>query len=279
MSIGILAAVLGAAFLHAAWNAAIKVGTSRLGAMVLLSFGEVAIGLCVAAFFPLPAPEVWPWVAASSCAHFFYKFFLAYAYERGDLSRVYPIARGTAPMIVALAGGLFFLTDTLTAQEYMGIFILGLGILAMAQGVFTEDENRKLLPFALGSGLATASYTMIDGTGARVAGDAVQYIAWVFVVEGALFIAGMLMLRGAGVIPRGARNWGAGMFAAAASYAAYAISVWAMMRAPIAVVAAVRETSILFAVLIGWAVFGERISRGKMLAAAMIVAGVIVTRL
>jgi len=279
VTLGILAAVLGAAFLHAAWNAAIKVGTSRLGAMVLLSFGEVAIGLAVAAFFPLPAPDVWPWIAASSCAHFFYKFFLAYAYERGDLSRVYPIARGTAPMIVALAGGLFFLSDTLTTQEYIGIFILGLGILAMAQGVFAEGENRKLLPFALGSALATASYTMIDGTGARVAGDAVQYIAWVFVVEGALFIVGMLMLRGASVIPRGRREWGAGMFAAAASYAAYAISVWAMTKAPIAVVAAVRETSILFAVLIGWAMFGEHVSRGKMLAAAMIVAGVVVTRL
>lgn len=247
--------------------------------MMLLSFGEVAIGLAVAAFFPLPAPEVWPWIAASSCAHFFYKFFLAYAYERGDLSRVYPIARGTAPMIVALAGGLFFLTDRLSAQEYLGIFILGLGILAMAQGVFAEGENRRLLPFALGSALATASYTMIDGTGARVAGDAVMYIAWVFVVEGALFILGMLVLRGPSLIPRGRRDWAAGMFAAAASYAAYAISVWAMTRAPIAVVAAVRETSILFAVLIGWAIFGERISRGKMLAALMIVSGVIVTRL
>jgi drug/metabolite transporter (DMT)-like permease len=279
VTLGILAAVLGAAFLHAAWNAAIKVGTSRLGAMVLLSFGEVAIGMAVAAFFPAPAPEVWPWIAASSCAHFFYKFFLAYAYERGDLSRVYPIARGTAPMIVALAGGLFFLSDTLAMQEYLGIFILGLGILAMAQGVFTEGENRKLLPFALGSALATASYTMIDGTGARVAGDAVMYIAWVFIVEGALFIVGMLALRGPSLIPRGRRDWAAGMFAAAASYAAYAISVWAMTRAPIAVVAAVRETSILFAVLIGWAVFGEKISRSKAIAAVIIVAGVIVTRI
>ncbi len=279
MTLGILAAVLGAAFLHAAWNAAIKVGTSRLGAMVLLSFGEVAIGLCVAAFFPMPEIDVWPWIAASSCAHFCYKFFLAYAYERGDLSRVYPIARGAAPMVVALAGGLFFLTDTLTAQEYLGIFILGLGILTMARGVFTDGENRKLLPFALGSALATASYTMIDGSGARVAGDAVMYIAWVFVVEGALFILGMLALRGPSVIPRAGRDWGVGMLAAAASYAAYAISVWAMTRAPIAVVAAVRETSILFAVLIGWAVFGERISRGKAVAAGLIVCGVIVTRL
>jgi drug/metabolite transporter (DMT)-like permease len=279
MSFGILAAVLGAAFLHAAWNAAIKVGESRLGAMVLLSIGEVVLGLGVAAFFPLPASNVWPWIVASSCAHFFYKFFLAYAYERGDLSRVYPIARGTAPMLVAIVGGAFFLSDSLSAQEYLGIFVLGLGILAMAQGVFTQGENRKLIPFALGAAVATACYTMIDGTGARISGDAVMYIAWVFVVEGALFIVGMLALRGPAIIPGGGRNWAAGMFAAAASYGAYATSVWAMTKAPIAVVAALRETSILFALLIGWAIFGERISRGKLIAALMIVCGVIVTRL
>lgn len=279
MSIGILLAILGAAFLHAAWNAAIKVGTSRLGAMVLLSFGEVGLGLAIAAFLPLPAAHVWPWIAASSCAHFFYKFFLAYAYERGDLSRVYPIARGAAPMIVALAGGVFLLSDNISTQEYLGIFILGLGILAMAQGVFAAGENRKLIPFALGAAVATATYTMIDGTGARLSGHAAAYIAWVFVVEGALFIVGMLALRGPAIIPRGRRDWAAGMFAAAASYGAYATSVWAMTRAPIAVVAALRETSILFAVLIGWAVFGERISRGKLIAAVMIVGGVITTRL
>ncbi|MDZ7905430.1 MAG: DMT family transporter [Cypionkella sp.] len=278
MSIGILLAVLGAAFLHAAWNAAIKVGSSRMGAMVLLSVGEMTIGLAVAAFLPLPPAVVWPWIAASSCAHFMYKFFLAYAYERGDLSRVYPIARGAAPMIVAIVGAAL-LPDVLAAQEYLGIFILGLGILAMAQGVFTEGENRKLLPFAIGSAIATACYTMIDGSGARISGNAISYIAWVFVVEGALFLVGIVAWRGAAIIPRGRRDWAAGMCAAVASYGAYAISVWAMTKAPIAVVAALRETSILFAVLIGWAVFGERISRGKILAAALIVSGVIATRL
>ena len=101
MSIWILLAVLGAAFLHALWNALIKTGTSRLGAMIILSIGEVPIGLAVASFCPLPAPEVWKWVLMAGCAHFFYKSCLTYAYEHGDLSRVYPIARGSAPLIVA----------------------------------------------------------------------------------------------------------------------------------------------------------------------------------
>ena len=278
MSFAILLAVLASAFLHALWNALIKTGTSRLGAMVVLSIGEVPIGLAVAALRPLPAPNVWKWVLMAGCAHFFYKFFLSYAYERGDLSRVYPIARGTAPLVVALLGS-FLLSDQLSLHEYLGIAVLGAGILLMAGGVFSNGENRKMLPFALGSACATASYTMLDGTGARISGDAISYVAWVFVADGLLFTCGMLLLKGKAVLPREAKAWGTGMIAAAASYGAYGVSVWAMTRAPIAVVAAVRETSILFAVLIGWLAFGEKMTRGKALAACVIVAGVILTRL
>ena len=160
-----------------------------------------------------------------------------------------------------------------------GIAVLGVGILLMAQGVFSNGENRKLIPYALGSACATASYTLIDGQGARVAGDAVAYIAWVFVVDGMFFALGMLAWKGFAVLPRQGKAWGVGMIAAAASYGAYAVSVWAMTIAPIAVVAALRETSILFAVMIGWLVFGEKMTRGKALAALVIVGGVLLTRL
>ena len=286
MSIGILLAVLGSAFLHALWNALIKTGTSRMGAMIILSIGEVPIGLAVAAFCPLPAPEVWKWVLMAGCAHFFYKSFLTYAYMHGDLSRVYPIARGAAPLIVAVLGPVLAMiwpndmpTDSLSLHEYYGITVLGLGILLMAQGIFSHGESRKMLPFALGSACATASYTLLDGHGARVAGDAIAYVAWVFVADGVFFATGMLAFKGFDVLPRDGKAWAAGLFAAAASYGAYAVSVWAMTKAPIAVVAAVRETSILFAVLIGWLVFGEKMTSGKALAACVIVFGVILTRL
>jgi drug/metabolite transporter (DMT)-like permease len=286
LSIAILLAVLGSAFLHALWNALIKTGTSRIGAMVVLSIGEIPIGLAVASLRPFPAPEVWKWVLMAGCAHFFYKSFLTYAYEHGDLSRVYPIARGSAPLIVAVLGPALALiwpsampADSLTLHEYAGIFVLGLGILLMAQGIFSHGEDRKMLPFALGSACATASYTLLDGHGARVAGDAIAYVAWVFVVDGIFFAAGMVAWRGLTVLPRSRKPWGVGMIAAAASYGAYGVSVWAMTKAPIAVVAAVRETSILFAVLIGWLAFGEKMTRGKALAALVIVGGVILTRL
>ena len=278
MTIPILLAVLGSAFLHALWNSLVKTGTSRMGAMVVLSLCEVPIGLAVAAFRAAPTSNAMPWIAASALVHFFYKFFLTLAYERGDLSRVYPIARGTAPLIVALLSGLV-LTDVITPTEFAGITLLGLGILLMAQGVFAHGENRRLIPFALGAAAATAAYTIIDGQGARLSGDAVAYVAWVFVVDGLGFAAAMLVWKGSAILPRARKPWATGLLAAAASYGAYAISVWAMTVAPIALVAALRETSILFAVLIGWLGFGERMSRAKALAALVIVAGVVITRL
>ena len=274
----VLLAVLGSAFLHALWNSLVKTGASRMGAMVILSICEVPIGLGVAAFRGLPEGSVLPWVLASGLVHFFYKFFLTFAYERGDLSRVYPIARGTAPLVVALLSGVV-LADIVTPIEFAGITMLGIGILMMAQGVFAQGENRRLIPFALGSAAATAAYTLIDGQGARIAGDAVGYVAWVFVVDGAGFALGMLAWKGLAVLPRTAKPWATGALAGVSSYGAYGISVWAMTVAPIALVAALRETSILFAVLIGWLGFGERMTRGKGLAALVIVAGVIVTRL
>lgn len=278
MSIWVLLAVLGAAFLHALWNALIKIGTSRVGAMVILSVAEIPIGLIVALPRPAINSAAWPWVIAAGCTHFFYKTFLVFAYDRGDLSRVYPLARGAAPLAVALIGAVF-LADQVTGPQYAGIALLACGIALMARGVFTDGESRHLIPLALGSAAATATYTLLDGLGARLSGDAVAYVAWVFVADGLIFTVGSLIWRGWGVLPTQPKAWAVGSFASLASYGAYAISIWAMTVAPIAVVAALRETSILFAVLIGWLAFGEKMTRDKAMAAGLIVAGIMVTRI
>lgn len=277
MSTGIFLAVLGAAFLHALWNALVKLGTSKLAGMVIMSIFEVVIGAGVVLFAAPIKLAALPWVIGSGVTHFGYKYFLTTAYERGDLSRVYPIARGAAPMIVGIFGALF-LADAVTGHEYLGAGVLACGILLMARGVLAGGEDRKLLPFALGSATATAAYTLIDGIGARVSDAPVAYVAWVFVADGLIFALGMLILRGPDILPRNWRVWPMGGVAAGASYGAYAVSIWAMTMAPIAVVAALRETSILFAVLIGWLAFGERMSGEKALAALVIVTGVILTR-
>jgi drug/metabolite transporter (DMT)-like permease len=278
MSIGIFLAVMAAALLHAVWNALIKQGASKLTGMAIMTLVQGGFGLAIALSRPIPGNEVWPWLIASGVFHSLYKLFLAYAYDQGDLSRVYPIARGAAPMIVLVVSA-FVLSDAIENVEYLGIVVLGLGILTMADGAFRSGESRKLVPLALGSAMATAGYTMVDGMGARVSGDSVAYVGWLFALDAAFFTPLVFLIRGRRALAASGRSWLAGSAAAAASYGAYAIAVWAMTEAPIALVAALRETSILFAVLIGWVLFGDKMGRAKGVAALMIVSGVVLTRL
>lgn len=271
-------AVIGAAFLHASWNALVKVGNEQYGAMLVLTGVQGALGLLVALSLPLPPLNIWPWLIASGVFHAGYKLFLIYAYEHGDLSRVYPIARGAAPLIV-LAVGAIVLADVLTSQEVLAILVLGLGIILMARSALRAKENRKLIPFALGSAAMTAGYSLVDGMGARALGDAVTYVAWLFIMDFAFMVPITALTRGTRGIPRQRRTWLFGSVGGALSYGAYAVVVWAMTQAPIALVTALRETSIFFAVLIGWLVFGEAMTRSKALAAVLIVSGVILSRL
>ncbi len=271
-------AVLCAAGLHACWNAIVKFGSDKFQGMLVLSVTQGLVGVALALVSPLPTGETWLWLIASVLFQTAYKAFFTFAYHHGDLSRVYPIARGTAPMIVALVGA-FILADVVEASEYAGILLVGAGILLMARGVFSNGEARELLPFAFASAIATAGYSLVDGIGARVSGHATMYVAWLFLLDGALFLAWGLYYRGRTALPRELKVWGLGSIAGGASYGAYWIAVWAMTVAPIALVTALRETSVLFAVLIGVVFFRERAELGKLVAAVLIAAGVILTRL
>ena len=278
MSLSVFLWVLGAALLHASWNALVKTGGDKQTGMALVALGNGVVGLIVAAFFAFPAPAVWPWILASGVIRTFYYLALGYAYTHGDLSRVYPIARGAAPLLVLLVGG-FFLADRLRPNEVAGILVLGLGILLMARGVFTDGESRRLLPFALASAMATAGYSITDGIGARAMGQGVAFTGWALAATAVFYLPVVLAWQGRAVLRVTPPQWRAGLVAGLASYLAYSIVVWAMTRAPVALVAGLRETSILFAVLIGWLIFGETMNRGKALAALLIVGGAVLTRL
>jgi drug/metabolite transporter (DMT)-like permease len=278
MTLFVFVAVLFAAFLHALWNGLIKSGTSKMTGMLIMTMVQGGVGLIIALTRPLPGAEVWLWLLGSGLFHSGYKLFLGYAYEQGDLSRVYPIARGAAPMLVTVIGALA-LADVIAPAEYAGIFVLGCGIALMARGAFRNGESRRLVPLALGSAAMTAGYSLVDGLGARVSGDVAAYVGWLFFLDALFFTPICIGLRGSVVLRAPVREWWRGTAAALASYGAYAIAVWAMTQAPIALVAALRETSILFAVLIGWLVLGDRMDRAKALAAATIVLGVVLMRL
>jgi len=278
VSISIFLIVLFAALLHASWNAVIKLGGDRFQGMLLLSLSQGVMGLVMAIVFPLPAAAAWPWILASGLLHTAYKLFLGAAYGHGDLSRVYPIARGTAPMLVALVG-VFALSDQVTGLEYFAILLVGLGVLLMAQGVFANGEARRLLPFAFGSAACTAGYSLVDGIGARVALDASGFVGWMFFLDACFFAVAAAWWRGPLVFRASTKIWQKGILAGALSLGAYWIAVWAMTKAPIALVASLRETSVLFAMIIGVVLMGERADRGKWIAGGLILSGVIAMRL
>ena len=273
MSVPVFLAVLGAALLHAGWNALVRVGASRAGTMMVLSGVQGVIGLAVVTTQPLPGTQVWTWIVASGAIHSAYKLFLTFAYEHGDLGRVYPLARGTAPMITLVAGALW-LGEAVRPPEAAGILLLGSGILLLARGVWTSGESRRMLPFAVGAACATAGYTLVDGHGARLAGSSTQFVGWLFVVDGLIFAAAMLALRGRAAMPRAGRVWLAGGIGAAASYASYAVAVWAMTRAPVGTIAALRETSVIFGALIGSWLLKEGHVRARLAGAVVVAAGV-----
>ena len=278
MTAFVFVAVLIAALLHACWNAIIKFGDDKLQGMVLLSVAHGLIGLMLIAIFPIPSKESWWLLAGSVLFHLMYKTFLTFAYMRGDLSRVYPIARGTAPMIVLMIS-LIALSDVMLASQIFGIVLVGLGITLMAWGVFAHGEERALVPYALLAAVGTAGYSLFDGLGARVSGSVSGYIGWLFFLDAFLFTVGGVAIKGHAVLPKSVKIWMLGLIAGVCSVAAYWIAVWAMTLAPIALVTALREVSVLFAVLIGVLFFKDKAMVGKIFAGLVIVAGVIAIRL
>jgi drug/metabolite transporter (DMT)-like permease len=276
MTLGVFLAVLFAALLHAAWNAWVKGGDDRFASILRMAAGQSVLAVLLLPFFAFPAAHVWVWVAASAALHTGYKIFLINAYEKGDLSQVYPLARGTAPLIVAVAGALF-LAELPPPLRLAAVAAIGFGILLMAGGSGRLSGTALLL--AMGTAGFTAAYTVVDGQGARVSGDASAFILWAIALDGPLMIAYGLLARGRTAVEALRTGWRQGLAAGGASAGAYWIVVWAFTQAPLAMVAALRETSVLFAMLIAAFLLKERIPPRRWAAGGLIVVGVVLMRL
>jgi drug/metabolite transporter (DMT)-like permease len=271
-------AVLAAAAMHASWNALVKTGLDRTTSILLLSLIQSAISLLLLPFFALPIMASWPWIALSALLHTGYKIFLIRAYAHGDLSQVYPLARGSAPLIVALVG-VIALNEGLTPSKVAAVILIGLGVIAMSMRAGTvEAMPRKALIFALGTACFTASYTLVDGIGARLSGTASGFTLWMFVGDGILMTIYAWIVRGRALFSQARENLGSGFAAGALSLGSYWIAIWAFTLAPIALVAALRETSVLFAMLIAVLWLGEKAGPQRWIAAALIACGVILIR-
>src|SRR5712664_2119468 len=194
ISLPVTAAVLGAALLHAAWNALVKASADKQLDTVALAAGAGVIALFVAPWMALPAPASWPWVAGSAVVHILYFIFLAGAYRWGELSYTYPVMRGGGPMIVAIVGALA-LGEVLALHETLGVLLICAGVFAFATG----RHDRRATAFALANAVVIAAYTLIDGQGARASGAPASYTMWFFTANGGVILAYGVARRGCAV--------------------------------------------------------------------------------
>ena len=266
MSLTVFIAVICAAMLHAIWNALVKGGADKRLNMACVIIGHTPIALLVLCFVPLPAFESWPYIIGGMIAHFGYQVFLLNAYNKGDLTQVYPIARGSAPLIVA-AVSVVGLGVVLAPLEILAIAIIALGLMSIAL-VRASDGTRNLpaAKLALITGCFIASYSLIDGLGARVSGSPFGFYAVLGLLNAGIF-AGYLGMTTPSVLRRiGTHGLRIFFIGGTASFVAYALVIWSFTQAPIALVTALRETSIVFALLIGVFFFRERMSLPKLIA-------------
>ncbi|WP_261512334.1 DMT family transporter [Burkholderia multivorans] len=274
MPIPVLFAVLCAAFLHASWNALVRSSGDRLRSATVL---QMAIGAFALLFLPAAAPIAamsWLYVIASAVLHVVYTLLLVRAYEHGDLSVAYPVARGTAPLLVTL-GAAAFAGEHLSAGAQAGLVLICAGIMAIGLERVRGATHAmaQVLPTAFATGVSIAAYSVVDGIGVRESGSTVAYTAWMFVLTGALMAAYYRLRAGPlRVLQDGAETAKAacgGVFAALA----YGIVIWAMDRAPMGPVSALRETSVVFAALIARVYLGERLTPRRAAGCAAIAAG------
>lgn len=267
-------AVLAAALLHATWNALVKASEDKSLDTVAVAAGSGLIAAVVAPFLPAPAAASWPWLAGSALVHILYFLFLAGAYRLGELSYSYPIMRGGGPLIVAVAGA-FLLQEVPSLKEAAAIALISAGILAFAHG----SHDRRATLFAVSNAVVIASYTIIDAQGARASGAPVSYTMWFFVLNG-LVITGLALAQQGGKVPLYLRRyWLRSLAGGACALSAYAIALWAMTKAPVALVAALRETSVIFAAVIAFVIFKEKMTGRRLFATGAVLAGLVALRI
>ena len=278
----IVLAVLFGALLHAGWNALVKASADKAVDTALLHFLGALVALPFALWLGLPDPASWPFIAASLLIHIAYYFALVGAYQHGELGLTYPIMRGFAPLLVAL-GSATFIGESPSSAAWLGIIGITLGVALV--GLARPGEalhHGKALAFAFANAGIIAAYTLVDGLGVRAAGDALRYVMILFVLDGVAYPALVWLRRSpqgrSDIVAYARRRWPMALLGGSASVGSYAIALWAMTRAPVASVAALRETSVLFAAILGTLLLKEKFGLQRALGTVVIVAGVLALR-
>jgi drug/metabolite transporter (DMT)-like permease len=268
----VIGLILSAALLHATWNAILRGGADRLWSITIMCATAAVVALPFLFFLALPARASWPCIGLSAALQVAYCLFLVRAYREGGLAQVYPIARGTSPLLVTL-GAVFVAGERLTPVALAGVALVSLGIMALAFEKARPAARSTLA--AITTGVFIAAYTLTDGVGARLSGHAQSYTAWLFLVQGGAMPIVYVALRGRLVLPlRQVETWkvlAGGVF----GLLSYGVVIWALTLAPMGQVSALRETSILFAAVIGVVFLKEKLTLPRTIAAVMIAGGAI----
>lgn len=270
----VTAAVLLAAVTHASWNAIAHRITDKLVGFTLISGGGMLIGLAIIPFTPVPAASAWPYLLASSGLHIAYYALLMRSFRLGDFGQAYPIARGTAPLVVTVLAALFA-HEVPDGWAAAGIALSCAGLTGVALwGLRGRRPDWAAIGAALATGLSIAVYTVVDGLGVRASGSSLGYIAWLMAVQGVVIPAYALTRRRAQFVPVLRPFARIGLLGAALSVAAYGLVLWAQTRAELAPIAALRESSIIVGAAIGAVFFKERFGAPRIVAAGLLVAGI-----
>jgi drug/metabolite transporter (DMT)-like permease len=271
----VVGVVLFSALLHATWNALTHSARDRVAAITLI--GLAAIGCASIGVLIAPAPDraAWPFIGASFLLQAAYSYSLVLAYRLGEFSSMYPLARGTSPLVVALVGT-FVVGQPMSGLEAVGVVTVSGGLLALA---FADGRpTRADLPAigaAVGTGCFIAAYTVVDGLGVRRSGSVLSYASWTFLLQGLLIVLIAVGLRRR-ALPASLRpNWVRGLVGGVVSVVAYSLVLWAQTKGTLAGIATLRETSILIGCVIGSVVFHERFGRNRLIASAGVVTGIL----
>ena len=279
MSTLLVCVVLFGALLHASWNAMVKSRTDTFLVTVLVAGGAGLLSALGLPFLPAPDAASWPYIAASTVTQLAYYSLLIAAYRDSDMSHAYPLMRGSAPLLVALASGPL-IGERLGAVQWLAIGCICGGILALFFTTRTRHPGAgRTTVFALLTACMIASFTLIDGAGVRKSGSPVAYTMWIFLLTGGGLVAWTAAHRPGKLAAYARMNMGVVLLGGAANLGSYALALWAMTHAPVAAVAALRETSILFAVGIAGVVLREKISAQRLAAVALVACGAVAMRL
>jgi drug/metabolite transporter (DMT)-like permease len=270
--------VLFAAALHASWNAIVKAGDDKFNDTVLVIIGAALFPALLLPWIPLPAPASWPYLIASVVIHIGYFTLVAFAYRHGDMSYAYPLMRGIAPMLTAVVSSLI-IGESLTPGGRIGIVLLCSGILTLtSESWWSRKFGFAVTGIALTNAVVISMYTVVDGIGLRLAGEPVSYICWLFFLQPAPFLVLLFFTQRQRFIAQLKHRWRPGLIGGLCTCTSYGLALYAMAYIPIALVAALRETSVIFGTVIAAVFLGERFGLIRFVAAGLVMAGAIVMK-